>query len=338
MNESARTDTAPLLIIGGGAVGGYIAAHLTRLGETVVLWEPWAPNREAIAASGFAVSEPSGDFVAHPGLIAAAAEVPALAPRLTILCSKLADAPAIVAEVERHWRGTWLVTLNALADIAMAEELGAERVLGCIVTGFFANLTRPGAMQRHRARGDGGPALFRVGETAGPATPRVHAIVDLLGGIDKAEAVDDMTAARWTKLAFNCMTSALSALNRRPIRDLFLEPTLRQEMLAVALEVVSVAAVGAVRLDPVCGIAGDTWKAAATGNAVKRAEVEAGLIRYGAHMNATAISGMAQDLSRGRRTEVSLINGVVVDHARRHGVPVPANDALIARLEALTPT
>lgn len=328
----------PILIIGAGAVGGYLAAHLARLQENVVVYEPWAPNREAIARNGFRVNEPAGDFEVRMPTIATVEEIPSIAPRLMVLCTKLADAPAVVNAVERiiH-RGTWLVTLNALADLAMAKELGADRVMGCIVTGLFANLTGPGAMQRHRSRFDGGPPTFRLGETKGPASPRIHALVELLSGIDGAEAVDDMAAARWAKLVFNSMTSALSALHRRPIRDLFIEQALRARMTEVALEAVSIAVAGGVALDPVCGVPGAIWARAASGDPEARAALDAGLIAYGDHMNPTALSGMAQDRARGRRTEAWLINGAVVAEARRLGREAPINAALIAALDAFAP-
>ncbi len=327
----------PLLIIGAGAVGGYIAAHLARLQENVVVYEPWEPNRRAIAQGGFRVSEPAGDFEARFATIATVDEIPSVAPRLMILCTKLADAPAVVDAVERVHRGTWVVTLNALADLAMAQDLGADRVMGCIVTGLFANLTGPGAMQRHRRRFDGGPATFRLGETRGPATPRIHALVDRLSAIDGAEAVDDMAAARWAKLVFNSMTSALSALHRRPIRDLFTEQTLRAEMTKVALEVATIAAAAGVVPDPICGVPGATWARACAGSAEALAALDAGLVAYGDHMNPTAVSGMAQDRARGRRTEAWLINGTAVAEARRLGQDAPANTALIQALDALTP-
>jgi 2-dehydropantoate 2-reductase len=324
----------PILIVGAGAVGGYLAAHLARLGEAVVVYEPWAPNRDAIARRGFQVSEPAGDFEVRMPTIATVEEIPAIAPRLTVLCTKLADAPAVVSAIERVHRGTWLVTLNALADLAMAKEFGAERVMGCIVTGHFANLTGPGAMRRHRRRFDGGPPTFRLGEAAGPASPRIHALVERLSAIDGAEAVDDMAAARWAKLVFNSMTSALSALEARPIRDIFTVPQLRARMTAVALEAVDVSLAAGVAMDPVCGVPGATWAAAAAGDAAALAALDAGLVAYGDHMNPTALSGMAQDRARGRRTEAWLINGTVVAEARRLGRDAPANVALIDALDA----
>jgi 2-dehydropantoate 2-reductase len=331
-----RETAGPLLVVGAGAVGAYIAAHLARAGEPVAVLESWAPNRAAIQRHGISVEEPAGNFRVPVSTIETASEVQALAPRLVILCSKLADAPAVIAAIEPHYRGPYLVTLNALADFDLAREIGAARVMGSIVTGLFANLVEPGRMQRHRRRGDGGPATFRIGETAGAATPRIRALVELLGQVDGAEAVDDLLAARWTKLVFNCMTSPLCAISRTTLRTLFLDPTLRAELTALALEVVSVADAAGATLDSICGIPGPAWIAAARGDAGALAQVDAGLQRYGQKVDPAAISGMAQDLARGRRTEVSLINGAVVAQAQRLGLAAPANAAVIARLDALT--
>jgi 2-dehydropantoate 2-reductase len=326
----------PILVVGAGAVGGYIAAHLARLGEDIAVLEDWVLNREAIAAEGLTVGEPAGRFSARFRVIGDDAEIATLAPRLVILCTKLADAPAAVARIERHYGGPYLVTLNALADLDMAEDLGVERVMGCIATGLFAHLVRPGEMHRHRQRRDGGAATFRLGETGGGISPRIRALTALFDRVDHAEAVEDLAAARWSKLVFNCMTSPLSALHERPIRDLFLEPELRRELAQVALEVVAAAGAAGIALDPICGVAGAVWSQAALGAVEAKAALEAGLIAYGRKMDPTAISGMAQDRARGRRTEVRLVNGAALEQARRYGLDAPVNAAVIERLDGLT--
>lgn len=325
-----------ILVVGAGAVGGYIAAHLARAGEAVAVLEPWAPNRDAIRAHGLAVEEPSGDFRIDLPMIGDAAAVAAMAPSLVILCTKLADSPAMVAALEGRHAAPYLVTLNALADLDLAARIGADRVMGCIVTGLFANLVEPGRLQRYRQRHDGGPASFRIGEVAGPATPRIEAMVQRLSPVDTAEAVDDLPGARWTKLVFNAMTSPLCALHRTNLHALFTEAPMRAEMQAVALEVVAVADAAGITLDTICGIPGATWTAAARGDAGAAAAVDAGLLAYGRKVDPAAISGMAQDLARGRRTEVSLINGAVVEQAARRGLAAPVNQGVIETLEALT--
>ncbi|MFH5927021.1 ketopantoate reductase family protein [Roseomonas xinghualingensis] len=327
-------EQAPVLVVGAGAVGAYIAGHLAAAGEAVSVLEPWEPNRRAIRERGLRIEEPSGHLNVALDMIDLPEEIPRLTPRLIILCTKLADAPAVVDRLEAVYRGPYLVTLNALADLEMAERLGSARVIGCIVTGLFANLVEPGVMRRHRQRLQGGAATFRLGEISGPATPRIHALVRLLGQIDGAEALDDLPAARWGKMVFNCMTSPLSALHGRPTRDLFLDPALRAEMTEAAFEVVVTADAAGVAPDPICGMPGATWVAAARGDAAARATLEAGLIRYGEALSPSAVSGMAQDLARGRRTEAHLINGAAVAQARRLGLSAPVNERLVAALDA----
>ncbi|WP_158611671.1 ketopantoate reductase family protein [Teichococcus wenyumeiae] len=325
-----------MLFIGAGAVGGFMAAHLARSGADVVMWEPWATNREAITRDGLTIADPDETFTVPLRTIASAADIPSVAPSVMVLCTKMADAPAIVADVEAAYRGTWIVTLNALADLDMAEALGADRVMGCIVTGLFGNLVRPGSIRRHRERLRGGAPTFRIGETAGAATPRIHALVQAFGLIDGAEAVPDMAAARWGKMVFNCMTSPLSALHQRPIRDFFVDPAQRPTLMKAGIEVTAVAAAYGITIDPVCGVSGAIWHAAAAGDVAAQSTLEAGLIRYGEAMNATSLGGMAQDVERGRRTEVSLINGVVVNKGLLKGVAAPTNAWLVESLDALT--
>ena len=187
-----------ILIAGAGAEGGYLAAHLARLGETVVVLESWSPHREAIAARGLRVEEPGDAFTIDLPVVARPEELQTL-PGLIILCTKLPDAAAMVASLEACFHAPYLVTLNALADLTLAGQLGADRVTSCIATGLFATLAAPGVIRRHRSRFDGGAASFLLGETQEPRTLRLAQQAALLGRIDTTAMVDDMPAARWTK-------------------------------------------------------------------------------------------------------------------------------------------
>jgi 2-dehydropantoate 2-reductase len=45
---------------------------------------------------------------------------------------------------------------------------------------------------------------------------------------------------------------------------------------------------------------------------------------------------MAQDLARGRPTEIEFINGAVVEEAEARGLAAPAHRSIIARLRAMS--
>lgn len=317
----------PILIAGAGAVGGYLAAHLARLGEAVVVLEPWSPHRQAIAAHGLRVEEPNDAFTIDLPVVARPEELPT-PPRLIILCTKLPDAGAMVASLEACFQAPYLVTLNALADLTLAGQLGAERVTGCIATGLFATLAAPGLIRRHRRRFDGGAASFLLGATRGPPTPRLAQQAALLGRIDTTVVVDDMPAARWTKMVFNAMTSGLVALHGGRLRPVFEDPALRARALELALETVAVSRAEGVTLGPVCGMAGALWQAG------DRATLDAGIAAYAATLDPLVTSGMAQDLSHGRRTEIREINGEIIRRAAHWGIPTPGNAALLAAVEA----
>jgi 2-dehydropantoate 2-reductase len=329
----------PILIVGCGAVGGYLAAHLQALGEDILLLEPWAANREAIATHGLRVEEPDGTRTARAPGHAAPAELAGRTLGLVVLCTKLFEATPLVAalEAKAQHRGPYLATLNGLADARIGAMVGPERVMGCIVTGFFGELVAPGVVRRHRRRDPGGPnPVFRIGEVAGPPSERVRAVAALLGRIDATEVVADLPRARWTKLVFNAMTSPLGAVHARPTRDLFRDPALRAEMLELGLEVVRVATLVVTEIEDVCGAPGALWHAAAQGDITARAALDRALARYGEGISPTARSGMAQDLARGRPTEVDLLNGAVVEEAEARGLTAPANRAVIARLRSLS--
>ncbi|HYF06794.1 MAG TPA: 2-dehydropantoate 2-reductase [Acetobacteraceae bacterium] len=327
-----------VLVAGCGAVGGYLAAHLVRLGEDVTALDPWAENRAAIAAQGLRIEEPSGSFSARLPIFATARDLRGQGFDLAILACKLPEAMTLLEALEANadYGGPYLATLNGLVDARIAERVGTDRVMGCIVFGFFGHLAGPGLVQRHRARNPGGePAVFRTGEVKGPSTERVHRLAALLGRIDAVEVVEDLPRARWTKLVFNAMTSPLAAVSGGHTRPLFLETALRGELTKLALEGVRIAAAAGVSLDAICGISGESWLRAAAGDPAALMEVQSGLIRYGEGLSPGATSGMAQDLARGRPTELDFLNGALVTEASRRGLDAPAHRAVMARLHAL---
>ena len=115
----------------------------------------------------------------------------------------------------------------------------------------------------------------------------------------------------WTKLVWNCGLNAISALGKATYGDILANEDARQLVEGAVLEVILVAKAAGIHLpsfaDPKAAMAG----------AYKVAE----------SMAATR-SSTAQDMMRGKRTEIDSLNGFIVRKGREVHVPTPINHVL----------
>jgi 2-dehydropantoate 2-reductase len=126
--------------------------------------------------------------------------------------------------------------------------------------------------------------------------------------------VADVVPTLWQKLVVNVAYNAVSAITRRPYGVLLADPELRAWMTALAVEALAVAAANGVALDAVAE--------------------RAGLWRVGEAMPAQ-LSSTAQDLLRGRPTEIDALNGYVARLGATLGVDTPENRRITAIVRAL---
>jgi 2-dehydropantoate 2-reductase len=84
-----------------------------------------------------------------------------------------------------------------------------------------------------------------------------------------------------------------------------------------------------------CGVEARLFGEALVDGAV-REDVEAGLMEFGRNIG-TGRPSLAQDVLKGRKTEVEYLNGLVVRRGAEVRVPTPVNQAVVdltARVEA----
>jgi 2-dehydropantoate 2-reductase len=115
----------------------------------------------------------------------------------------------------------------------------------------------------------------------------------------------------WTKLIWNCALNAVSALGRSTYGRIAASADARKVIDSLVDEVVAVAHAAGVVLPGL-----DDPKAAI-----------AGAMKIAAQME-EAYSSTAQDLQRGKRTEIDSLNGYISRRAAELGVPAPVNHAL----------
>jgi 2-dehydropantoate 2-reductase len=175
-----------------------------------------------------------------------------------------------------------------------------------------ANIPAPGSVV-HTGGGDliiGQTREFRSGDDAGRRLLNDVAALFTGAGV-RVKISDDIDADLWTKLVLNCAYNAISALSGARYGQMVAMPEVRGVMADVVNEVVQVAKAKGV------GLPGDIVEAA-----MKLADA----------MPQTR-SSTAQDLAKGRTTEIDHLNGYVVRQGEALGIPTPVNRTLSALMK-----
>jgi len=310
----------PILVWGAGAIGGTIGAYLQRAGKPVHFVDRAADHVAAIAARGLEITGPIAEF-----RVAAPASTPAeLSGRFdtVFLCVKAQDTASAVAALAPFLAddGYVVSAQNGLNEIVIAERVGQRRTIGAFVN-FGADYLSPGVVHY------GGRGAVVVGELDGQVTPRLEALHRLLLLFDdRAVLTGNIWGYLWSKLAYGALLFA-TALTDASIADCLASPTHRSLLIALGREVVRVAAVSGITLEPFNGFdpAAFLPEASVAAGAASLDE----LVAFN-RKSAKTHSGIWRDLAvRKRRTEVDAQLGPVADAAGRHGLSAPLTRRLI---------
>lgn len=315
----------PILVWGAGAIGGTIGAFLRRAGHAVTFVDLVEDHVAAIAQGRLQIRGPVAAFTTGG---------PAFTParlagrfRRVILAVKAHHTAEAARMLAPHLAedGCVVSAQNGLNELVLAEILGARRVIGAFVN-FGADWHGPGDIL-YANRG-----AVVVGELDGSRTPRIEAVRALLRDFE-ADAViaDSIFAYLWGKTGYGALLKA-SALTNQTIADFIAAPALRPLHLALVGEVMAVAAAEKVR--PI-GFNGYDPDAFAAGDA---AAIDASIAAMAAFNRATAKprSGIWRDLAvRRRPTDAAAQLAPVLAAARRHGIPTPVLDRLVALIGAV---
>jgi 2-dehydropantoate 2-reductase len=173
-----------------------------------------------------------------------------------------------------------------------------------------AEMTAPGCVT-HTGRGD-----LVVGHRAG--WPRQPELESLAAMFEQAEVPcrisNDIAVELWTKMVLNCGYNALSALTRSAYGRMVRSEPVRDLGVRAIVETVAVARGEGVLLS-------------------EQDVVEAAL-RLAEKMTG-ATSSMAQDIARGRTTEIDSLNGYVAKRGAELGIATPVSEILVAMVKLL---
>ena len=314
------TPDDPVVFWGAGAIGGTIAAYLSRAGVPVLLVDVVKEHVEACRTAGLRIEGKIGNFTRR---LAAATpdELKGAYSRIVLAVKAQATASALdslLAHLKPE--GFILSAQNGLNELEIARRAGAARTMGCFVN-FGADWLGPGRILY------GGRGELYVGEIDGAVRERTREMHALLRHFEpEAVLTENIWGVLWAKLAYAAMLFA-SSINNDGMAGNFGAPDREAVFVRLGREVLAVArAAGIVPLafpsfDPAAFEAG-----APPGSARRALDLLAERRRNAGKTH----SGFWRDLAvRKRRTEVDPLLGAVAAEARRLGVATPALDRLI---------
>ncbi|MBN9062569.1 MAG: 2-dehydropantoate 2-reductase [Rhizobiales bacterium 65-9] len=310
-----------ILIWGAGAIGGTIGAYWKRAGYDVTLVDQVAEHVEACRTTGLSIEGPVEAF---------AQIVPALTPAevkgdypIIVLAVKAQHTEAATKQLRPHLAkdGYVLSAQNGLNELAIASEVGDERVMGCFVN-FGADWHGPGRI----LYGNRGAVV--VGEIDGSIRERTRAMHERLRVFEPdAVLTDNIWGYLWGKLAYGAMLFG-TALTPDSMSANFADPAREKAWIALGREVMAVAS--ARDVTPVGFKEFDPLAFAPSASIEKARAVIADLAGYTAK-TAKTHSGIWRDLAvRKRRTEVDEQIGIIARLGAEAGVDTPAIRALVA--------
>ena len=319
-----------ILFVGAGAVGSYLGAFLSRAGHDVTLVDPWAEQVEAIRARGIQVTGPHEPFTARPAAVHL--HDAARLPRdfeITVVAMKAYDTAWAAVLAARHVSpaGYVVSAQNCWPDPAVAQAAGAGRAVGLVMSKIGVASWAPGQVERGVEQGRGaGHDVFRVGEHDERVSPRTRELAEMLAVIDGARPTDNLWGERWAKLSQNAMSNPLQAMSGLGSLEVASSEVGRTLMIQLAAEAAQVGLALGHRVPAFAGAPAERWADAG------RPETRDALDRQ---LTPTAGGGrswrasMAQDVTKGRRTEIDEMNGWVVKCGQERGVATPVSLAVV---------
>ena len=299
---SSEASWPRIAVVGAGAVGGYFGGMLARAGAPVVMIGRSA-FVEAVTGSGLCMD--TVHFQEHVKVQASTDLSAAAGADFVLFCVKTTDSAATARELVNYISpATTVVSLQN--GVNNAEEIrkasGIEAVSAVV---YVAAATPAPGVVKHFGRGD---------LVVGPLNERTE---KLAAACERANVgcriTDNIEGELWTKLIWNCGLNAVSGLGRVTYGEILASEDARKVVQAAVYEVLAVTRAKNIHPpgleDPKAALAGS----------FKIAQQMSGMR-----------SSTAQDMARGKHTEIDSLNGYVAKLGEELNVPTPVNHTLFA--------
>ena len=296
------TNPLKVAVMGAGAVGCYYGGMLARAGHDVVLIAR-PQHVEAIERDGLRME--TRTFDEQVRLRASSEPNAAQGANLILFCVKSMDTESAGAQLRPYLAPDALVLClqNGVDNADRLRTVLPPHAVAAAVVYVASEMAGPGHV-KHHGRGE---------LVIEPSSASESVAQALTGAGMPTEISDNVRGALWLKLILNCAYNAVSAIAQRPYGDNVKSEGIAEVMRDVVNECLAVAKAEGVN------VAGDVDAA----------------VRKIAESMPTQYSSTAQDLARGKRSEIDYLNGLIVRRGQALGVATPVNRVLWALVKLI---
>ncbi|MDR2296716.1 MAG: 2-dehydropantoate 2-reductase [Comamonas sp.] len=293
--HSPASRTLSIAVLGAGSVGCYFGALLARAGHVVTLIGRES-HVQAIREHGLRLQTAEQDN--HIPVTASTSARAVAGADVVLFCVKSTDTEAAAVQIKPYLTPhTQVLSLQNGVDNdeRMRSILDPQPVAATVVYVATA-MAGPGHV-RH----------FGRGELVIASCPQGSEIAQQFSAAGiPTQLSDDVRPALWQKLIINCVYNALSALTQQPYGWLVAQTGTAAVMRDIANECKAVAQADGVELPT---------------------QIDEAIAAIARTMPGQ-LSSTAQDLARGKSTEIDHLNGYVVQRGQALGIATPANRLL----------
>lgn len=313
------------LVIGSGAVGGYLGGRLALSGQPV-LFLARPPQAEALRRSGLTLVEGGqaarlAEMKLESDLSSACS---AFDPQVILIAVKAYALEAVIESLHRLPAPIppLVCLLNGIGnEQRLSEAFGAGQVIAAALT-TAVQVPSPGTVRVEKLRGLG----LHSGHSLAP-----ELLAELAAAGVNPRLVADAASLKWSKLLTNLVSNATSAILHWTPAQVYAHPGLYRlevEALRETVRLMRGKGIPAVNLPGVP----TAWFARLVGWPPGLSRPI--LLRAVTSGRGDKLPSLVYDLER-RRSEVEWLNGAVAQHTQASGMAAPANRLLCNLLLAL---
>lgn len=309
-------------LVGAGAIGGSMAAYLSRAGAEILYVDAVPEHVQAMNEKGLTIRDPrNGDFTVP----VKAALIDELNEPLEVvfLATKTQHTAAAMEKIAPLLKENgYVVSLqNGLNEYVIADYVGRERTVGAFVN-WAADYLEPGVIQF------GGHSNFSIGELDGSITPRLLELQTFCAPFQPVEVTGHIMSRLWSKQVNISAMFATGVTHLLIPGGMDFEPS-QTAIACIALEAMQVPAALGVPLEAHDDFDPELYRQGLYQQALKvTAEHYRPMVKN--------YTGLYRDLAvRKRRSEIDGTVGVTVEMGEKQGLTLPLSKKLIEQVHQI---